>query len=67
MKRLRWIALLVALCMLAGVDIAPAQMTPAPAQNATAPPPAGAPMSQDLLDSLLAPSRSIRTSSCRRC
>ena len=50
MNRFRWIALLLALCTLTGAGIAPAQTTPPPA-----PAPAAAPMSQDLLDSLLAP------------
>ena len=51
MNRFRWIALLLTLCTLTGAGIAPAQITPPP----SAPAPAAAPMSQDLLDSLLAP------------
>ena len=50
MNRFRWIALVLTLCTLTGAGIAPAQTTPPPA-----PAPAAAPMSQDLLDSLLAP------------
>ena len=50
MNRFRWIVLALTLCTLAGAGIAPAQTTPP-----TGPAPAAAPMSQDLLDSLLAP------------
>ena len=49
MYRIRWIALLLALCTLTGAGVVPAQTTPPPA------PAAAAPMPQDLLDSLLAP------------
>ena len=50
MNRFRWIALLLALCTLTGTGIASAQTTPPPA-----PATAAVPISQDLLDSLLAP------------
>ena len=50
MNRFRWIALLLTLCTLTGAGILPAQTTPP-----LAPVPTAAPMSQDLLDSLLAP------------
>lgn len=50
MNRFRWIALVLMLCTLAGAGIAPAQTTPPPP-----PASAAAPISQELLDSLLAP------------
>jgi len=52
MNRFRWIALLLTLCTLGGPGIAPAQTTQPPAPTSAA---AAAPISQDLLDSLLAP------------
>jgi hypothetical protein len=50
MNRFRWIVLVLTLLTLTGNGTAPAQTTPPPA-----PAPAAAPMSQDLLDALLAP------------
>jgi hypothetical protein len=50
MNRYRWIVLALTLWTLAGTGIAPAQTTPPPEPTLAA-----APMSQDLLDSLLAP------------